>query len=101
MRTKLTLALVARAALAPSPAVFAQGNDSSREASAKNEQKKGGLAGQDRKYIQEMAQANMAEVETGKLAQQKASSDDVKKFAEHMVEDHGKLLQEQRAMGKA
>jgi putative membrane protein len=101
MRTKLTLALVACAALAASPAVFAQGKDSSRDASAKTEQKKGGLAGQDRKYFQEMAQANMAEVETGKLAQQKASSDDVKKFAEHMVEDHGKLLQEQRAMGKA
>jgi putative membrane protein len=38
------------------------------------------------------AQANMAEVELGKLAQQKAMSDDVKKFGQMMVEDHTKAL---------
>ena len=100
MRTKLTLALVTCAALLASPTLVAQTQDS-KDASAKTAQKKGGLAGQDRKYFQEMAQANMAEVQTGKLAQQKASSDDVKKFAEHMVQDHGKLLQEQQSMAKA
>jgi putative membrane protein len=42
-----------------------------------------------------------AEVEAGKLAQKKASSDEVKKFAAHMVEDHGKMLEEQRSMAKS
>ena len=99
MRTKLTIAVITCSALLASPALIAQTKDS-KDASAKTEQKKGGLSGQDRKYFQEMAQANMAEVQTGKLAQQKASSEEVKKFAEHMVQDHGKLLQEQQSMAK-
>jgi putative membrane protein len=101
MRTKLTLAVLASATLAASPLVFAQSKDSSKDASAKTQQKKGGLAGKDRKYFQDIAEANMAEVETGKLAQNKASSDDVKKFAAHMVEDHGKMLDEQQTMAKS
>ena len=110
MRTKLTLALIACAALVASPAVWSQSKDSKdasakseqkKDASAKTDQKKGGLAGQDRKFFTEMAQANMAEVETGKLAQNKASSDEVKKYAAHMVEDHGKMLQEQQTMAKS
>jgi putative membrane protein len=101
MRTKLTLALLASAALAASPVVLAQTKDNSKDSSAKTEQKKGGLAGKDRKYFKDIAEANMAEVETGKLAQNKASSDEVKKFAAHMVEDHGKMLSEQQTMAKS
>jgi putative membrane protein len=100
MRTKITIALAACAVLAASPAVLAQSKDT-KESSAKTESKKGGLAGQDRKYFQEIAQANLAEVETGRLAQKKASSDEVKKFAQHMVDDHGKMLDEQRSMAKS
>ena len=100
MRTSLTIAFFACAALAASPSLFAQSSEK-KDASAKTEQKKGGLAGQDRKYFQEIAQANLAEIETGKLAQQKASAEEVKKFAQHMVEDHGKMLQEQQTMAKS
>ena len=100
MRTKLTVALAACALLVASPAVLSQSKDT-KESSAKSEAKKGGLASQDRKYFDEMAQANLAEVQAGRLAQKKASSDDVKKFAQHMVEDHGKMLDEQRSMAKS
>ena len=48
------------------------------------------LARGDRKFIEEAAQGGMAEVELGKLAQQKASSDQVKQFAKRMVDDHQK-----------
>jgi putative membrane protein len=100
MRAKLTLALLISAALTASSSVLAQSKDT-KDASAKTEQRKGGLAGKDRKYFQDIAQANMAEVETGKLAQSKASSEEVKKYASHMVEDHGKMLEEQQTLAQA
>jgi putative membrane protein len=46
----------------------------------------------DTSFAIKAAQANMAEVELGKVAQQKAMSDDVKKFGQMMVEDHTKAL---------
>jgi predicted outer membrane protein len=52
------------------------------------------LAHKDAKAIKDLAEANRAEVELGKLAMEKASNPEVKKFAEHMVDAHGKMLQE-------
>lgn len=63
--------------------------------------KKDSLAKQDQQYFRDIAQANMAEVQTGKLAEQQASSNNVKVFARDMVTDHGKMLEEQREMAKA
>ena len=59
------------------------------------------LQGSDGKMIREIAQADMAEVAAGKLGASKAQSDEVKKFAQHMVDDHGKHLGEVRKMAKA
>ena len=100
MRTKLTLVFAACAALAAAQGASAQSSER-KDASPRSEQKKGGLASEDRRLFQDLFQANLAEVDAGKLAQKKASSDDVKKFAQHMVEDHGKMLEEQRAMAKS
>jgi len=44
----------------------------------------------DKKFVHDAAQGGMAEVELGKLATEKASSDDVKKFGQRMVDDHSK-----------
>ncbi|MCD2517117.1 DUF4142 domain-containing protein [Massilia sp. G4R7] len=46
----------------------------------------------DKKAIMDMAMANMAEVETGKLALSKSQNAEVKAFAQQMVDDHGKAL---------
>lgn len=103
MRTKLTLALAASAVLAASSGVLAQSKDT-KDSSPRAEQSKtskGSLAREDRKHFREIAQANMTEVEAGKLAQNKASSDEVKKFAQHMVDDHSKMLKEQETMAQA
>ena len=48
------------------------------------------LAKGDLKFVEEAAAGGLAEVELGKLAQQKAQNADVKKFAERMVADHSK-----------
>jgi putative membrane protein len=44
----------------------------------------------DTKFMKEAAEGGMAEVALGQLAVEKASSSDVKKFGQRMVDDHGK-----------
>jgi putative membrane protein len=44
----------------------------------------------DKKFVKESALGGLAEVEMGKLATQKASSDAVKQFGQRMVDDHSK-----------
>ncbi len=47
-------------------------------------------SGADHKFAMEAAQGGMAEVQLGNLAKDHASSDDVKKFGQQMVDDHSK-----------
>jgi len=54
----------------------------------------------DTKMMRDIAQADLAEVQAGRLAARKAASAEVKKFGQHMVDDHGKHLSEARAMAK-
>ena len=51
-------------------------------------------ANPDATFAKKAAQGNMAEVALGKLAQDNAQSDDVKKFGQRMVDDHGKAEQD-------
>lgn len=48
----------------------------------------------DKKFAKEAAIGGMVEVELGKLAEQKASSDAVKQFGQRMVTDHSKANDE-------
>jgi putative membrane protein len=48
----------------------------------------------DAQFVTKAAQGNMAEVNLGKLAAEKSQSDDVKKFAQMMVDDHSKAEQD-------
>lgn len=60
------------------------------------------LARGDRKLLEDLIEANAAEVQTGQLALQKAQGAEAKTFAQKMVDDHTKSLQElqQFAQGK-
>jgi putative membrane protein len=48
----------------------------------------------DQQFVTTAAQANLAEIETGRIATERASNPDVKKFAQQMIEDHGKANRE-------
>jgi putative membrane protein len=48
----------------------------------------------DRKFVDAAAAAGMAEVKAGEVAKDRATGDDVKKFADHMVTDHTKANKE-------
>ena len=54
----------------------------------------------DSKFVTEAANGGMAEVELGKLAQSKGSSDDVKAFAQMMVTDHSKANEELKTIAE-
>src|SRR5213082_3489499 len=50
----------------------------------------GQLSAADQNFVKKAAEDGLAEVELGKLATEKASSDEVKKFGQRMVDDHSK-----------
>ena len=52
------------------------------------------MAAADKKFMKEAAEGGLAEVELGKLATEKASSQEVKNFGQRMVNDHSKANEE-------
>ena len=99
MHRKLFAAAVAAAAL-----IAMAGSPSAQDTKKEQKEqaaKKSALQGNDGKMIREIAQADLAEVAAGKLGAGKAQSGEVKKFAQHMVDDHGKHLAAVRKMAKA
>lgn len=59
------------------------------------------LAKADQKMLTDLAIANMAEIETARMALQKTQSDRVKSFAQQMVDEHSKGLEEVRKVAAA
>lgn len=90
--------------------VFAQGNASPQgpsstkshdAASAARSPAAGALSAPDRKFMQDAAIGGLEEVELGKLAQQKAASDDVKQFGQRMSDDHAKANDKLQSIASA
>ena len=59
------------------------------------------LSMSDRRFLEKAAKGGMAEVELGKLAQQRAASEQVKQFGSRMVEDHGKANDQLKRLAEA
>jgi predicted outer membrane protein len=59
------------------------------------------LSSADQKAVKDMAMSDMAEVATGKLAQSKAQSAEVKAFGQQMIDDHGAALTKVQALAQA
>jgi putative membrane protein len=100
---KLTTVL----AIAAASTLFAAGTTSAQDKQPAPEKSRSAQkpgkddAGRDAKRMKDLAAANMAEVETGKLALEKAQDPKVKEFAQHMVDDHGKMLEELKQLAQS
>ena len=55
----------------------------------------------DTKMMTNLAQGNIGEIEAGKLALEKSQNDTVKKFAQHMIDDHTAALTELQTLAQA
>lgn len=78
--------------LAPSMAQEAHQKDPNSAAMSSKSATNNGASSKsaDKMFVKKAAEGGLAEVELGQLATQKASSDDVKKFGQRMVDDHTK-----------
>ena len=59
------------------------------------------LNSSDRRMLLSMAQANMAEIEAGRMAQTKSQNEQVKNFAQQMIDDHTKALEDVRQLAQS
>ena len=55
----------------------------------------------DQRLLIDLAQANLAEIEAARLAQDKTQNQEVKNFAQQMINDHTKALQEVQQLAQA
>lgn len=55
----------------------------------------------DQRMLKTMALNNMAEIEAARMAQTKTQSEDVKSFAQRMIDDHTKALDDVRQLAQA
>jgi putative membrane protein len=98
MRTVATAVMVAALAFAPAVTLAQtsapRASDKGTSAEKGRATRQSALTSDDRQFVVEALRGSLAEVELGKLAAEKASSDAVKQFGQRMVEDHGKAGEE-------
>jgi len=84
------LALVFGATMMTVSASAQTGQDTSGRTMANSGKQSADMGDTDSTFVKKAAQGGMAEVELGQLATQKASSEEVKKLGQRMVDDHTK-----------
>lgn len=94
----ITLALALGAATASAQTSYGSGTGSaSTGASAPANT----LSREDRDMIEDLAQANIAEIETGRLVLNKSQNPRVREYAQKMIDDHSTAQQELQQMAQA
>lgn len=92
------LAVPLLAALFSVGAVQAQTSTTDTAAASQSATK---LARADQRLLEQLARANMAEIEASKIALEKSQNAEVKAFAQQMIDDHTKGLQEVQTVAQA
>ena len=59
------------------------------------------MSNDDQAAMKQLASANLAEIQSGKMAASKAQNPEVKSFAQKMVDDHGKMLEDLKSLAKS
>jgi len=93
MKTILATSVMALAIALPAGAQTSQGT-------AKANTTKTAKAA-DQTFVMKAARGGLAEVELGKLAEDKATNDQVKQFGKKMVDDHGKANDELKSLAQS
>jgi putative membrane protein len=89
-----SIVVAALAAVLTLPAEALGTGSAATEASGANRAGGSSLAAADQHFVHDAAIGGMEEVELGKIAQQKGSTDQVKQFGARMVQDHTKANDE-------
>jgi putative membrane protein len=92
------LSLPLACALLPAASLAQTYDSNGKPSPATGVVKKAKVAQNDRKFVRAAAQSGVAAVELGKLATERGSSEEVKKFGQRMVEDHSKAGDELKAI---
>jgi putative membrane protein len=77
------------------------GAQTSQSMAKPNAAKTAKAAGSDQTFVMKAARGGLAEVELGKLAEDKATNDQVKQFGKQMVDDHGKANDELKSLAQS
>ena len=100
MKLTTVFAIAAASAFFAAGSVLAQDKQATQEQSTSS-QSSGKASNADAKRMKQLAQDNLAEIEAGKLAADKAQDPQVKQFAQRMVDDHTKLLDDLKKVADA
>lgn len=76
------------------------GTSSSSQSATGGSKESAQVSEQDREFMEDIAHANLAEIETGKLALEKSQDPQVKKFAQTLIDDHTKAMKELQSLAK-
>ena len=94
----LSISVASAGALAQTSGTRPSSDESAASAKSGTDAK---IADADRKFVEKAAMGGVAEVEMGKLAQQKAANDQVKQFGAHMAQDHSKANEELKQIAQS
>jgi putative membrane protein len=101
MKLKVCSVLIGAAMLCVPGMMLAQSDNGSSASHKRAGSVHTSVTAPDKKFVRDAAEGGLAEVELGKLATEKASSEEVKKFGQRMQDDHSKANDELKQLASS